>query len=213
MNELRYLEYEDRDETLSFKEEMGIGVITELSRQLRTFFNLKSAVVRARFLRAPSPILPSEKVLTSAGKERFMEQSINFVELLNEIPPQEKSMEERLQLLTVHALNPNDRAKRGLFVKLHKSMEGFFRELHVYSEKELTQDLRVLEQICKMAALLCEVKASLNTQLSEYFFELVEHYMRLSREMREILAQEKTFHKSTTSKTGVKNGLKVRIRA
>lgn len=43
MDDLKNLEYEDADNNSSIEEKMEIEEITELSRQLRTFFNLKSA--------------------------------------------------------------------------------------------------------------------------------------------------------------------------
>ena len=68
MDETSYLEFDDLEETMNQEQETCTTVITELSRQLRTFFNFKSAVVRTRFLRTPTSLLPSEKVITSVGK-------------------------------------------------------------------------------------------------------------------------------------------------
>lgn len=209
MDETSYLKLDDLEETMNQEQEMCTEVITELSRQLRSFFNFKGAVVRARFLRTPAFILPSEKIITPANKKRFMERSIHFVKFLNGLPPLDGSIEERLQVLMVQALDPKNPAQRGLFTEIKKLTKILFQELHVHSEKELPRNLRFLEQACKMGALLCEVKASLNAQLSEYFSELVEHYGRLSHEMAEIRGQEVLLDKNI--KRNEKIGLKVRI--
>ena len=209
MDETNYLELNDLEETMNQEQEMCTDVITELSRQLRTFFNFKDAVVRARFLRAPASILPSEKIITPANKKSFMERSIYFVKILNGLPPLDESIEERLQALLAQALDPKHQAQRSILMEIKKLMKILFQELHVRSEKELPRNLSFLEQACKMGALLCEVKASLNAQLSEYFSELVEHYARLSREMAEIRGQEVSLDKNV--KRNEKIGLKVRI--
>lgn len=209
MDETSYLEFDDLEETMNQEQEMCSNVINELSRQLRTFFNLKSAVVRTRFLRTPSFILPSEKVITPVSKKGFTEQSIHFVKILNGLPPLDGSIEERLQVLVVQALDPNNPVQRGILIKIKNLMKILFQELHVHSEKEPLKNITFLEQACKMGALLCEVKAILNAQLSEYFSELVEHYTRLSREMTGIRGQEISLDESIKRKEKI--GLKMRI--
>ena len=209
MDETRYLEHDDLEEIKNHEEEIGTEVIAELSRQLRTFFNLKSAVVRTRFLRTPISLSPSEKVITPVSNKKFMDRCIYFVKRLNELSSPEKSIEERLQILMVQALDPRHRAQRGLLIEIKKTMETLFRELHAHSEKEPLKDMMFLEQACKMEALLCEVKASLNAQLSEYFSELVEHYTRLSQELVEIRGQK--ILSTENVKRNEKNRLKVRI--
>ena len=209
MDETSYLEFIELEETVNQEEEMCTDMITELSRQLRTFFNLKAAVVQTRFLRTPASILPSEKIITPVNKKSFMERSIHFVKILNGLPPLDGSIEERLQVLVVQALDPKHQAQRSILMEIKKLMKILFQELHVHSEKELPRNLRFLEQACKMGALLCEVKASLNAQLSEYFSELVELYAHLSHEMAEIRGQEVSLDKNI--KRNEKNGLKVRI--
>lgn len=209
MDETSYLEFDDLEETMNQEQEMYSNVINELSRQLRTFFNLKSAVVRTRFLRTPASILPSEKVITPVSKKGFTEQSIHFVKILNGLPPLDGSIEERLQVLVVQALDTNNPAQRGILMEIKNLMKILFQELHVHSEKEPLKDVTFLEQACKMGELLCEVKAILNVQLSEYFSELVEHYTRLSREMTEIRGQEISLDESIKRKEKI--GLKVRI--
>jgi len=209
MDETSYLEFNDMEETMNQEQERCSNVINELSRQLRTFFNLKSAVVRTRFLRTPTSLLPSEKVITPVSKNGFMEQSIHFVKILNGLPPLDGSIEERLQVLMVKALDPNNPAQRGILMEIKNLIKIIFQELHVHSEKEPLKDKTFLEQACKMGALLCEVKGILNAQLFEYFSELVEHYGRLSREMAEIRGQEVSLDKITKRKEKI--GLKVRI--
>jgi hypothetical protein len=213
MNELKYLELEDLEEEMSLKKEMGAGVITELSRQLRTFFNIKSMVVRVRLLKSPSPILPSEKTDASIEEKRFITQCLNYMKLLNQIPPRHEQLKERLQILMIHALIPKNKEQRELLKKVHEYTESLFRELHLYSEKHHPQNWKVLEQVCKVATLLCEVKVSLNAQLSDYFCELSEHHARLSNEMTEILALGKIPNNPPNIKSRKEERRKVRIRA
>jgi hypothetical protein len=188
---------------------MCSNVINELSRQLRTFFNLKSAVVRTRFLRTPASILSLEKVITPVSKKGFTEQSIHFVKILNGLPPLDGSFEERLQVLVVQALDTNNLTQRGILMEIKILIKILFQELHIHSEKDPLKDVTFLEQACKMGELLCEVKAILNVQLSEYYSELVKQYTRLSREMTEIRGQKISLDESIKRKEKI--GLKVRI--
>ena len=211
MNELRYLEYDEEENNLRVNTEIRMKVITELSRQLRTFFNLKSAVVRSQFQKPSNPIISSENLITSPYMNRLMAQSINFVKQLNKISPQEKNLKERFQSLMISSLNPQNKAQRQLFMKIQARMEALFRELHAHSEKEEIQNPRFLKQTCEMMKILCEVKSCVNVQLSEYFSELVEHYSRLSREMTEILGQDLHLNKPNIVKKTEKKDRKVRI--
>lgn len=209
MDETSYLEFDDPEETMNQEQEICSNMIDELSRQLRTYFKLKSAVVRTRFLINPASFLPTEKIIISANKNSFIEQSIHFVKNLNRLPPLGENIEKRLQVLVVKALNPNNTAQRGFLMEIKKLMKILFQELHIYSEKEPLNDIVFLEEACKMGALLCEVKRFLNVQLSEYFSELAKCYNRLSCEMVEIRCQEILIDKNIKKKEKI--GLKLRI--
>ncbi|MHA1669040.1 MAG: hypothetical protein ACTSV5_00525 [Promethearchaeota archaeon] len=64
---------------------MCTNVINELSRQLRTFFNFKDAVVRTQFLKTPTSIFPSEKLITPVVNRHSNSARVSAILLQNQV--------------------------------------------------------------------------------------------------------------------------------
>ncbi len=161
----------------------GVRKIKELSRQLRTFFNYKMAVIRYRF-RSDLNSLEEELNITSLTQKKSLESlSYEFLTLLKKIKHEGYPLEDSIRLLYCE----NNEAQ---IDKLSAIMEKISILIHYFSEESIRDHPRFLKFIVVLAQNISMVKKCLYTQFSEFYRELEINYNSLEQELERLL--EKT---------------------
>lgn len=158
----------------------GVGKIKELSRQLRTFFNYRMAVIRYRF---QSDLNPLEKRLNTTDftqKRKLESLSYEFIAVLKEVKHEGYPLEDGIRSLYYDN-------KKAEFDKLSAISEKISNLIHYFSEKNIHHHPRFLKFIVVLAQNISLVKKCLNTQFNEFFSELEINYNGLERELESLL--------------------------
>ena len=158
----------------------GARKIQELSRQLRTFFNYKTEVIRYRF--RPSPSLAEKDINTISYTQKQEIESLtrDFMSLLRKIKKNGLSFEQGIQSLFF------DNCKSPLN-KLSENIKKLSMLLHYFSEGSLHNHPTFLKFIVVLAQNIFLVKKCLNAQFSEFYRELEINYKGLEGELELIL--------------------------
>jgi hypothetical protein len=161
----------------------GVRKIKELSRQLRTFFNYKTEVIRYRF-RSNSISLENEtttKFLTQ--KQNVESLSHEFITLLKKVKKHGQTLEEGIRSLYYE----NNKSQIN---KLSALTEKLSILIHIFSEESIYDHPRFLKFIVVLVKNICLVKKCLHAQFSEFYGELEINYNNLEGELESLL--EKT---------------------
>jgi len=158
----------------------GVRKIKELSRQLRTFFNYKTEVIRYRF--RSTPILAENDATTNYYSRKHEIESLarEFINLLKKLKKNGQTLEQGIQSLFF------DNCKTPIY-NLTEITEKLSTLLHDFSEKSLHTHPKFLKFSVTLAQHLCLVKKCLNARFSEFFEELEINYYGLEGELDTLL--------------------------
>jgi len=161
----------------------GVRKIKELSRQLRTFFNYKTEVIRYRF-RSNSNSLENEtttKFLTQ--KQKVESTSHEFITLLKIVKKHGQTLEEGIRSLYYE----NNKSH---IYKLSTLTEKLSILIHIFSEESIHDHPRFLKFIVVLVKNICLVKKCLHAQFSEFYGELEINYNNLEGELESLLEKK-----------------------
>ena len=158
----------------------GARKIKELSRQLRTFFNYKTEVIRYRF--RPTPNLAENDTNTKyfSRKQEIESLTREFIILLKHFKKNEQTLEQGIQTLFFD----NNKLQ---ISKLSVITEKLSMLLHYFSEESLHIHPKFLKFSVTLAQRLCLVKKCLNARFSEFFEELKINYNSLEVELEDLI--------------------------
>ena len=158
----------------------GARKIKELSRQLRTFFNYKTEVLRYRY--RSSLNLTENDINTKFISRKQETESLthDFITLLKNLNKPTQTLEEGIRSLFFN----NDKA---CFNKLSAITEKLSTLLHYFSEENIYDHPRFLKFIIVLARNICLVKKCLNAQFSEFYEELEINYGNLDEELEDLI--------------------------
>jgi len=178
--EIPYIGAENDEILNEWYEIEGVRKIKELSRQLRTFFNYKTEVIRYRF--RPSPNLAEDETNTKFLNQKQEVESLTreFIILLKYFKKNGQTLEQGIQSLFF------DNCKTPLN-KLSEIIEKLSILLHYFSEVSLHNHPRFLKFIVVLAQNIFLVKKCLNAQFSEFYGELEINYNGLEGELEILL--------------------------
>ena len=175
-----YIESEYDDIFNDWYEIEGARKIKELSRQLRTFFNYKTEVIRYRF--RPNPNLTENVINTKfySRKQEIESLSREFIILLKSFKKNGQPLEQG-----VHSLFFDK--NKTILNNLTEITEKLSMLLHYFSEESLHNHPRFLKFSVKLSQNICLVKKCLNARFSEFFEELEINYNSLDEELEFLL--------------------------
>lgn len=184
-----YSEYEEV--IYEWYEIEGVRRIKELSRQLRTFFNYKTEVIRYRFRSNLSTTENITNLKFFTQKQKIESLSLKLISLLKNIKKNGQSLE-----LGIRSLYFEDNKTH--INNLLEIIEKVFILIHYFSEENLHNHPKFLKFIIKLAQNICLVKKSLHAQFREFFEELEINYNNLDGELEglnETIPIEKEYSK------------------
>ncbi len=158
----------------------GKRKIKELSRQLRTFFNYKTEVIRYRY--QPSQILAEKDINTTfySQKQEIETLTRDFIIKLRSFKKNGLSLEQG-----IHSLLYNNCRTR--LKGLSEIAEKLSMLIHNFSELNLHNHPRFLKFIVVLVQNILIVKKCLNARFSGFYEELEINYNGLERELATLL--------------------------
>jgi len=203
-----YLEYESDDIPYNLYEIHGVGKIKELSQQLRSFFNYKTAIMRYRFCPKNSTYSDGEDKIYKKTKTKFKTLASKFLKLLYKIRKNSDSYEVELRNLIERLILTEDKTNKNLITDLKDSTQELFTLIHVLSEQKIYLHPKLLKFIVKLVQEACVVFQILNYQALEFYEELKKNYVQLHDELTLLLPEEKSEKIIIKKKQLLEEGLK-----
>jgi len=158
----------------------GARKIKELSRQLRTFFNYKTELIRYRFQSSPNFAENETNTKFYSRKQEIESLTREFIILLKKIKKTGQTLEQGIQSLFF------DNNKTPLN-KLSEITEKLSTLIHYFSEESLYTHPKFLKFNVTLAQHLCLIKKCLNARFSEFFEELKINYTNLEVELEDLI--------------------------
>lgn len=181
--EEQYIESDYEEIFNDWYEIEGVRKIKELSRQLRTFFNYKTEVIRYRFRSSANPAEGFTINKFLYRKQKIESLSEEFINILKMIKKEKQTIEQGISSLLFET-------NKKRFRELKEVTENLSILIHYFSEEDIYNYPRFLKFILVLAKNTCLVKMCLYTQFREFYRELEMSYHNLEGELEFLL--EKT---------------------
>ncbi len=182
-----HLEHEEDSEFLEWYSMEGSERISELSRQLRTFLNYKSTIIRLRFSRTREcdNTLKKDSIMKWEGE--LFSLSSRYATLLKIIGVEGRTLTEKILILMERIkAQPNDFEIN--ILKDIKQLGGeIWKILHSHSELEIHHHLQLFQMTIKIASILCSAESALYWPFSCFYEELKRNYLQLEKELSGLL--------------------------
>jgi len=173
----------ENDQTsLDWKYLQGSEKIRVLSRQLRTFFNFKWAIIEQRYSKSIeyNSFQKKKEFLTLKNEITYL--FTKYVPLIKTLGANEKNLIIEITncMKTVDLKKPNH--KIDILKKVKKYNTALWNKLHKISEFKIT-NLNLLIVILRIAEILCEVEATFFKPFFPFYLELKTSYLHLEKEV------------------------------
>lgn len=181
------LDYEVDKDFFEWYSNEGSERINELSRQLRSFFNFKTAVIQLRYSNPQEiEISPHRKtILEWEGKlASLFSQYVSKLRLLG--LKEELLAEKLLSLLEKVKVQPNS-SEINILKEIKSLTSEIWKIIHILSEYEIYNHPRLLNVVIQIASLLCSAQEVYSSLFSEFYRELKENYLQLGGELSILL--------------------------
>lgn len=185
------LDYEEDEEFYEIYSNEGSEKISELSRQLRSFFNYKTAIIRLRYSNPQEITISPNRKTVLDWEGRLTSLISQYVSNLKSLGINEDSLAEKLLLLLKRMkMRPNN-----VDLNLLKNLKNLTREIwkiiHILSELGIYDHSQLLKLVLRIINLLCDTQGVFYSIFSEFYSELRENYAQLAREVEGILQVNK----------------------
>jgi len=175
-----YIESEYDDLFNDWYEIEGVRKIKELSRQLRTFFNYKTEVIRYRFRSSPIIVENYTNTKFFSQKQKIESITYEYITMLKKLKKNTQTLEQGIRSLFFG----NNKIQ---LKNLSEITEKLFMLLHYFSEESLHDHPKFLKFNVILAKNICLVKKCLYAQNSEFFEELEINYNILEGELEDLI--------------------------
>ncbi len=175
-----YIESEYDDIFNDWYEIEGVRKIKELSRQLRTFFNYKTEVIRYRFRSSPIIVENYTNTKFFSQKQKIESITYEYITMLKKLKKNAQTLEQGIRSLFFG----NNKIQ---LKNLSEITEKLFMLLHYFSEESLHDHPKFLKFNVILAKNICLVKKCLYAQYSEFFEELEINYNNLEGELEDLI--------------------------
>jgi len=154
--------------------------ISELSRQLRTFFNFKAGVIRIRFQSASNLPKNGRNPVFYTRKQEFESLAQDFIKELRERSIDGQILEEGIGALYLM----DDKSRKLLLLS-----EKVFIQIHQFSEEDVYDHPKFLKFMVKLVRYASMVKKCLNMQFTKFYEELELNYANLEKELEGLFGE------------------------
>ena len=175
-----YIESEYDDVFNDWYEIEGVRKIKELSRQLRTFFNYKTEVIRYRFRSSPIIVENYTDTKFFSQKQKIESITYEYITMLKKLKKSTQTLEQGIRSLFFG----NNKIQ---LKNLLEITEKLFMLLHYFSEENLHDHPKFLKFNVILAKNICLAKKCLYVQYSEFFEELEINYNNLEGELEDLI--------------------------
>ena len=182
--DLSFLNNETDSEFLEWYSIEGSNKINELSRQLRSYFNYKSAVIRYRF----SDNKREGDIIKDPIKNRETELLSLFslyIELLKKIGLIDRSVKDKILILIERVKAQPYDFEKDLLREIKQLGDQIWKYLHIISDLEIHNHPQLLQLAIKMANILCAAEDAFFWPFSRFYNELKSNYQQLEKELSE----------------------------
>ena len=201
-----YMEYDADDIPYSMYKIHGVNKIRELSRQLRTFLNYKTATIQYRF--RPKFIVYPDKIgiKYNQTKENLKHLASKFIKLLSTISGNGVSYEVELKRLIISL--SEDKLSKSLLTDLKDVTQKLFTTVHALSEQEIPLHPKFLKFITNLSQEACKVLKILNSWASGFYEELRINYLQLHDELTLLIPDERAEKTTVRKQRYLEEGIK-----
>jgi hypothetical protein len=207
--ESSYIDYDSDDIPYSLYEIHGLNKIRELSRQLRTFINYKTATIQYRFCPKTITCLGGLDKKCNETKKNLKQNASKFVKLLIKIRGNRISYETELIRLVERVKFTEDKFSRDLLTDLRDLTQKLFINVHKLSEQEIHLHPKFLKFVVNLTQEACTVFKIFNNWASGYYEELRVNYHQLHCELNLLIPTEEEVEITTIRKQrSLEEGLK-----
>jgi len=182
-----FLDYEENSEFLEWYSTEGSKRISELTRQLRSFLNYKSAVIRLRFSNTQKGDTILKKDLKIKWESEFFSLCSQYAHLLKKIGLEERTVKEKILILMERVKTQPNNFEITLLKKINLLGGEIWKIHHVLSELEIHQYPRFFLMAIKIASILCSVENAFFWPFSCFYEELKTSYLQLEKELSGLL--------------------------
>lgn len=181
------LDYEEDSKFVEWYLIEGSMRINELSRQLRSFLNYKSAIIRFRYSNSSEvdnvlkkePIIKLESELSSLFHR--------YANLLKMIGVEDGIITEKMLILIEKVKGQPYDFEINLLKEIKHLGVEIWKKLHILSEFELHSHPQLLNVVIKIAGILCSAEGAFFSLFSDFFGELKQSYLQLEVELSGLL--------------------------
>lgn len=182
-HDLPYLEYDEENIFHEWYLIEGEERISELSRQLRTFFNYKQSIIHVKFSKLRKYTKNSHSESISRHGNDLITHTSRFIALLKNIGVEDGNIVETLKIrMKKLVLNPK-RADIEKLQEIKKDIKKIWEILHVLSELGLYNNRSLLKTAIKISCISCEVNTALFSGLANFYSELNKNYLQLEQDL------------------------------
>ena len=185
-----YIEFELDELLHGWYEVEGVRKITELSRQVRTFLNYKTATIRYKFHSNYSLSTNKRDNRFFETKKGFEKSASKFIKLLKSIKGIKGTVEEGIKFLIDQAAIISDKTITARIKEIEDITNQLFVKIQYFSEQELHERPKFLRLVVKFVQEVCVVKKILNVHLFEFYEELEKNYFNLDKELSVLIPDE-----------------------
>jgi hypothetical protein len=158
----------------------NVSKISELSRQIRTFFNFKAGVMRIRFQSASNPTKNGRNTVFYTRKQEFESLSQVFIKELRESSIDGQTLEEGIEALYLMG----DKSRKLLLLS-----EKVFTQIHQFSEVDVYDHPKFFKFMVTLVRYASMVKKCLNMQFTNFYEELELNYANLEKELEDLFGE------------------------
>lgn len=195
-----FLEFELDSEFLEWYSVEGSERIGELSRQLRTFLNYKTSIIRLRFSGSQNGnnLIKNDDIIKRESE--LFSLSSQFTSLLKKIGVEEGELSKEIRNFIDNVkTQPND-VRLKLLKEIKLLCSKIWRNVHLLSELELHNYHQLLHITIKVACILCSVESGFFPVYSDFYKELKHNYLQLEQELSAVLCLSKNERFETMKK-------------
>ena len=182
-NDLYYLDNETDSMFLEWFTLEGSERISELSRQLRTFLNYKSSIIRLRFTGLNDFNRSIKKEGNNERETELISLTSRIISLLKKIGIEEGEIHEKFCIF----INKVKTRSSNLEIKQLKEIKHISSEIwkiiHTLSELEFYNYFKLLQIAIKVACVLCSIEGVFFPVYADFYSELKFNYLQLEKEI------------------------------
>jgi len=182
-----FLDYEENSEFLEWYSTEGSKRISELTRQLRSFLNYKSAVIRLRFSKTQESNIILKKDPKIKWETEFFSLSSQYANLLKMIGLEERTVKEKILILMERVKTQPNNLEIDLLKEINLLGSKIWKIHHILSELEIHNYTRFFLMVIKIASILCSVENAFFWPFSSFYEELKTNYLQLEKEISGLL--------------------------